>query len=44
MEFARPLSSTEMQRIIDMASMYDERRDLCNKFKAACNEVCDLNY
>jgi len=29
MEFARPLSSTEMQRIIDMASMYDERRVIC---------------
>ena len=44
MEFARPLSSTEMQRIIDMASMYDERRVICALNEAVCNEVCDLNY
>ena len=44
MEFARPLSSTEMQRIIEMASMYDERRVICALNEAVCNEVCDLNY
>ena len=44
MEFARPLSSTEMQRIIDMASMYDERRVICALNEAVCNEACDLNY
>ena len=41
---ARPLSSTEMQRIIDMASMYDERRVICALNEAVCNEACDLNY
>ena len=40
----RPLSSTEMQRIIDMASMYDERRVICALNEAVCNEVCNLNY
>lgn len=44
MEFARPLSSSEMQRIIDMASMYDERRVICALNEAVCNEVSDLNY
>ena len=33
-----------MQRIIDMASMYDERRVICALNEAVCNEVCDLNY
>ena len=42
MEFARPLSSSEMQRIIDMASMYDERQVICAL--NVCNEVSDLNY
>ena len=44
MEFAHPLSSTQMQRIIDMASMYDERRVICALNEAVCNEACDLNY
>lgn len=44
MEFGRPLSSSEMQRIIDMASLYDERRVICALNEAVCNEVNDLNY
>ena len=44
MDFARTLSQTEMKRIIDMASIYDERRVICALNEAVCNEACDLNY
>ena len=44
MEFARPLSSSEMQRIMDMSNEYDSRRVICALNEAVCNEVADLNY
>lgn len=43
-EFGRLLSSSEMQRILDMASEYDSRRVVCALNEAICNDVHDLNY
>ena len=43
-EFKRPLSSYEMQRILDMASTYDERRVICALNEAVVYEKVDLNY
>lgn len=43
-EFKRPLSSYEMQRILEMASVYDERRVICALNEAVVYEKVDLNY
>ncbi|MDD7282269.1 DnaD domain-containing protein [Floccifex sp.] len=43
-EFKRPLSPFEMQRIIDMASNYDERRVICALNEAVVYDKVDLNY
>lgn len=43
-EFKRTLSSYEMQRIIEMASVYDERRVICALNEAVVYEKTDLNY
>ena len=43
-EFKRPLSSYEMQRILDMSSLYDERRVICALNEAVVYEKLDLNY
>lgn len=43
-EFKRPLSHYEMQRIIDMASNYEEKRVIYALNEAIVYEKLDLNY
>lgn len=43
-EFKRPLSSSEMQRIIDLSSKYDERRVRCALNEAVVYQKVNLNY
>ncbi len=43
-EFGRPLSSMEMQRILDMADRYDSRRVVCALNEAIVAEKYNLNY
>lgn len=44
MEFGRPLSSTEMSQILDMASTYDERRVIVALNEAASYDQRNLGY
>ncbi len=43
-EFGRPLSSLEMQRIMELASVYDERRVICALNEAVVYDRRNLNY
>ena len=43
-EFGRPLSSMEMQRIMELVSVYDERRVICALNEAVVYERRNLNY
>ena len=43
-EFKRPLSHSEMQRIMEMVSTYDERRVICALNEAVVYEKVNLNY
>ena len=43
-EFKRTLSSMEMERILQLASYYDERMVICALNEAAVYEKRNLNY
>lgn len=43
-EFGRPLNPNEMDRILNLASIYDERMVLVALNEAACYDKHDINY